>query len=82
MTTLENIVLKEMKKFQVRENIPQKIMVFPTKAIKRLQNNGIILFIKHTFVWSIIYEQFVANVGGCNHNQLNQKPCWTTATIL
>ncbi len=82
MTTLENTILGEMKRFQVRENNPQQIMVFLTKAIKRLQNNGTIWFVKHTFVWCIIYEQCVASLSGCSHNQLSKKPCWTTAKIL
>jgi len=33
------------------------------KVVQRLQKNGTIWPIKHTFVWLIIYKQCVANVG-------------------
>ncbi len=34
-------ISREMKRFQVKENNPQHIMVLPMNAIKRLQKNGI-----------------------------------------
>ncbi len=43
-------------------------MVLPTKVVK-IQKNGTIWPIKHTFVWCIIYEQCVANVNVKIHNK-------------
>ncbi len=37
-------------------------MVLPTKAVKRLPKNGTIWPNKHTFVWHIIYKQYVVSV--------------------
>jgi hypothetical protein len=33
-------IFGEMKRFQVRENGPQQIMVIPTKIVKKLQKDG------------------------------------------
>jgi hypothetical protein len=57
-----NIIFEGMKIFQVKENKPQQISIFPMKVIKGLQKNGIIHAIKHVFVWCIVYKQHVANV--------------------
>jgi hypothetical protein len=57
-----NIIFEGMKIFQVRENKPQQISIFPMKIVKGLQKNGIIQAIKHVFVWCIVYKQHVANV--------------------
>ncbi len=48
--------------FQIKENRPQQILIFPTKVVKRFQKNGPIRAIKHAFVWRIVYEQHVANM--------------------
>jgi len=37
-----NTIFGEIKKFQVRENNPQQIMVLPMKVIKNTPTNGII----------------------------------------
>lgn len=57
-----NTVSRKMKGFLKRENSPQQIIVFPMKAIKRLQKNGTIQLIKHVFVRVIVYKQGVANM--------------------
>jgi hypothetical protein len=57
-----NIVSRQMKVFQVRENGPQQILVLPMTAIKEVQKKGIIWAIEHAFVWCIIYEQHVPNM--------------------
>lgn len=54
-----NIISKKMKRFQVKENNPQHIMVLPMKVVKKLQKNGTIWPIKHIFVWHIVYKQHV-----------------------
>jgi len=51
-----------MKRFQVRENNSQQIIVMPTKAIKKLQKDANIWPIKHDFAWCIIYEQHITNI--------------------
>jgi hypothetical protein len=51
-----------MKVFQIRENIPQQILVLPITTIEGLPKNGSIWAIEHVFIWHIVYEQRVANV--------------------
>ncbi len=48
--------------FQVRENRPQQILIFPTNVVKLLQKIGTIQVVKHVFVWRIVYEQIFANM--------------------
>jgi hypothetical protein len=62
-----------MKIFQVRENKPQQILIFPTSVVKGLQKNGIIRVVKHAFVWHIIYEQHVTKVNMRKHRKENVK---------
>jgi len=42
-----NTIFGEIKKFQVKENNPQQIMVLPMKVIKNTPKNGIIWHVKH-----------------------------------
>jgi hypothetical protein len=51
-----------MKVFQVRENRPQQILVFPKMAMKGVQKNGTIQAIEHVFVWRIVCKQCVPSM--------------------
>jgi hypothetical protein len=62
MYKCENTIFGGMKRFQVRENSSQQIIVVPTKAIKKLQKDTNIRPIKHDFAWCIVYKQHVANM--------------------
>jgi len=57
-----NTIFGGMKRFQVRENSSQQIIVVPMKAIKKLQKDANIRPIKHDFAWCIVYKQHVANM--------------------
>jgi len=50
-----------MKVFQIKENRPQHIFIFPMMATKGFQKNGTIWAIERAFVWHIVYEQCVTN---------------------
>jgi hypothetical protein len=52
-----------MKKFQVKENSPQQIMVILKNIIKRLQKDDTKQLIKQTLVWCIIRKH-----QGCYEN--------------
>jgi hypothetical protein len=67
-----NTIFGQMKVFQIRENIPQQILILPTMVIKRLQKNGTIQAIEHVFIWHIVYEQCVANVN-IRINKINKS---------
>jgi hypothetical protein len=54
-----NTISEQMKNFQVRENRPQQMLIFPTKAIKRLQKIGTIQVVKHTLgIEQGIFQEF------------------------
>jgi hypothetical protein len=57
-----NTIFRGMKRFQVRDNSSQQIIIVPMKAIKKLQKDNNIWPIKHDFAWCIIYEQHVVNM--------------------
>lgn len=64
----ENTISGKMK-----ENNPQQIIVLPTKAIKRLQKNGIIWCVKHVFVKGFIYKQGFTYMSGKIGGKKNVK---------
>jgi hypothetical protein len=64
-----NTIFGKIKKFQVRENNPQQIMVLPMKVIKNTPKNGIIWHVKHIF----IYEQCVATMSVSIHRKKRSK---------
>jgi len=64
-----NTIFGEIKKFQVRENNPQQMMVLPMKVIKNTPKNGIIWHVKHIF----IYEQWVATMSVRIHRKKKVK---------
>jgi len=57
-----NTIFGRMKRFQLKENSSQQIIVVPTMAVKKLQKDANIRPIKHDFAWHIIYEQHVVNM--------------------